>query len=133
MNLGTHLEDLLWEQACNDLFCTKEEFVASLDGWDLSPVELDGHLAFIVAIRGPRFHFQSFCTGHVISIAMIREHLQPIIDKHGYCETRTPKEDARQRRFNERFGFVKFGEDEYDIHYRIDQLDRSHRSASCQS
>ena len=55
--------------------------------------------------------------------------MQAIIDREGYVLTKTPKEEERQRRFNEAIGFEKIGEDEYDIHYRLDRM----RSAPCQS
>lgn len=118
----SNLIDLLWNDAREALYITKEEFVQNLQGWTIEPVSIDGRVAFITLTNGPQFHFQTLRSGQRISMKMIRTFLQKIIDEHGYAETRTPKEDTRQRRFNERFGFKIVGDDEYDVVYRIDGL-----------
>jgi hypothetical protein len=130
MNAETPLTDILWQHAKDDLYCTKADFITGLAGWEISSVEINGELAFIFAQRGAQFHFQSLTKGGRISMSMIREHLQPIIDEYGYAETRTPHEDKRQHRFNRLFGFEVVGRDDYDVHYRIERLPRS---ASCPS
>ena len=119
--MSAELIDLLWECREPLVFVTKEQFVSNLEGWKIEPVIIVGEIAYITAIKGPSFHFQNVGKRHRITLRMIKDFLKPIIDEHGYAETHTPKYDGRQRRFNERFGFRNVGEDEYDIHYRIDR------------
>ena len=119
--------DRVWELAEPMVFMPKEEFVRNLDGWDLQAVEINGCVAFVTAQNGPKFHFNSLGGSHQITRRMIADFLQPIIARYGHAETRTPKDDWRQRRFYEAFGFVAVGEDYYDILYRIQKI----RGASC--
>lgn len=116
------IEDRLWEKAAETLFISKEQFLRNLEGWDIEQVEIEGELAGVVLSKGAEIHFQSFGTGHPITGKMLWERLNKVIDQHGYAMTRTPKDDARQNRFNLRFGFKVVGEDEYDFLYRIDRL-----------
>lgn len=120
--MTTDIRDRLWEQAEPHLFIAKDEFLKNLDGWEIKPVEVDGELAFATLVKGPAFHFQSFGTRHPISLRMIKEFLRTLIDQHGYATTKTPKEDTRQHRFNRLLGFQAVGEDEFDIHYRIEKI-----------
>jgi hypothetical protein len=114
--------DRLWDQVEPTVFITREQFVAGLVGWDIEAVLIDGRLAFAVLVKGPEFHFASFDSGTAISRAMIRQRLDPIIERHGFVVTRTPKEGAdRQHRFNKAFGFRAIGEDEFFITYRMDR------------
>lgn len=116
------IRDRLWEKAEPSLYISKDEFLYWLDGWDIEPVEIDGELAFVTLRKGPLFHFESFGTKRLISPKMIRAFLQKIIDEHGYAETRTPKGDKRQHRFNLAYGFQIVGEDELDTIFRIEKL-----------
>lgn len=120
--------DRLWEKAEPMLFLPKEAFIKNLDGWEIGTVEIDGVPAFATITKGPAFHFESFGTGRNVTWKIIRDCLQPIIDRYGYATTHTPKEDARQHRFNLLLGFVVTGEDAYDTHYRIERI----RGAKCQ-
>ena len=121
--------DLLYAQT--PLFVTPEQFQQSLDGWKLDPVfRADGGIGIIFVSRGPEFHFSKFGN----DVQATRQHLKKypgeIIAQHGYALTKTPKTDTRQQRFNERLGFYRIGEDEFDIHYRIDQLRK--KESPCQ-
>ena len=114
--------DKLYDRLPPLVFVSREDFGRSLQGWAIEPVEIGGALAFVFLSKGPEFHFQSFGQHHRITMAMIRSRLDPILAAHGYAMTRTPKDDARQHRFNLRFGFEAIGEDEYDIFYRVERL-----------
>jgi len=116
------LMDMLWAKTEPTSFLSKELFIRGLDGWNIKPVWMDDELAFVTAQRGPDFHFQSMGGGHKLTRAMINDYLQKIINEHGYAATKTPVDDVKQRRFNELFGFKVVGEDEYEIHYRIEGL-----------
>jgi hypothetical protein len=116
------LSDLLWEKAEPVLFITKDEYLATLAEWVIKPVHLDGELAWITVQKGPEFHFQSVGKTRVMPLRLIREFLQGILSEHGFALTKTPIEDTRQQRFNERFGFHRVGQDQYDVHYRLDHL-----------
>lgn len=112
---------MLWQKAEPFLYISKEQFCEQLRAWTVKPVEIDCEIAFAFLTNGAEFHFESF-GHHRITMAMIRESLQPLIDTYGYAATKTPHEDERQHRFNRRFGFVVTGKDEFDIHYRIERL-----------
>lgn len=114
--------DLLWEKSAPVLYISKEEYLAELNGWDITPVEIDGQLSFITVVKGPLFHFVSLGTKQRIRPSMIREFLGRIVSAHGYAETRTPVEDVRQQRFNLAYGFQEVGQDGFDIIYRIDRI-----------
>lgn len=114
--------DRIWEQAEPLLFISKEEFVRNLDGWEIEPVEIDGTVAFATMTKGPAFHCHSFETGQAIPLHMLKAFVQKIIDQYGYATTKTPHEAEKQHRFNRIFGFKKVGEDEFDVHYRIDKI-----------
>jgi hypothetical protein len=123
MGLGrSFVIDKLWEKAEPTLFISKEQFIASLDGWTIEGLEIDGELAFVGMQKGPEFHFQNFGAKHRITMKMAKAYLQPLITQYGYVMTRTPKDDARQHRFNRRFGFEITGEDEFDVHYRLERI-----------
>lgn len=118
----TDLQDILWEKAEPVLYISKDEYLQTLAEWTIKPVHIDGELAWITVQKGPEFHFQSVGRTRLMPLRMIREFLQAIIDRHGFALTKTPLEDTRQQRFNERFGFFRVGQDQYDIHYRIEHL-----------
>jgi hypothetical protein len=102
------------------LFLTREQFEQSLDGWELDPVEVDGRTIGVFLVKGPEIHFAKFDQS-----TANRSHLKrlaQVIAQHGYATTRTPKDDARMLRLNARLGFYKVGEDEWDVHLRIDRL-----------
>lgn len=119
--------DSLWEQAEPNIYIGKAEFIRSLDGWTIEPVEIDGDLAYVTMTNGPEFHFTTFGK-HRGTIKMVRDGIQPVIDQHGFVLTRTPKDADRQHRFNRLIGFVADGEDEFFIHYRMEKL-TLHRTA----
>lgn len=117
-----YLVDRLWEKAEPLFFATKDEFINGLSDWDIYPVMADSKILLIVATNGPHMHFETMSTGRPITRRIVRQVLEPLIEKYGYAVTKTPKTEMRQRRFNELIGFVMVGEDEYDIHYRIERV-----------
>jgi hypothetical protein len=110
----------LWEDS--PLYLSREEFQQSLDGWTLDPVEHEGKVVGVFVVKGPHFHFAKFDPSYQAGRSILRRYPGELIRQHGYACTLTPKEDERQQRFNERLGFYRTGEDEYDIHYRIDAM-----------
>lgn len=94
--------------------------MAALDGWEITPVENDGALVVVTLTKGPELHFQSF--GRPIPRRIVRSIVQQIIDRHGYVTVKTPKIEPRQQRFNRAIGFRQVGEDEYDVHFRMDKF-----------
>jgi hypothetical protein len=113
--------DLLWERDSEILYISREEYMEALAGWNVESVYGPNGIAAAFVSRGPEFHFLKFDD----TLQATREHLRKypgsLIAKHGYALTRTPKDDARQRRFNQRLGFVVVGEDEFDFHLRIER------------
>lgn len=116
------LIELLWKKAEPMFFATKDDFVRGLSNWEIYPIIEDVQILLIVAINGPQMHFETMESGRPITRRIVRSILEPLIEKYGYAVTKTPKEESRQRRFNELIGFVMVGEDEYDIHYRIERV-----------
>jgi hypothetical protein len=114
------LIDRLWSDS--PLFLSREEFARTLDGWELEPVMQDGKLAVIFVTKGPEFHFAKLDPAYQCTREILRRFPGEVIERHGYALTKTPKDDLRQMRFNQRLGFYRIGEDEYDIHLRIDTM-----------
>jgi hypothetical protein len=111
----------LWQDS--PLFLTRAEFEKSLEGWTLDPVYgADMNMVGVFLVNGPKFHFSKFDPSYQAGRDILRKYPGSLIAKYGYALTSTPKEDVRQRRFNERLGFFQVGEDEFDIHYKIDKL-----------
>lgn len=116
----------LW--ADSPLFLTRAEFEKTLEGWTLEPVYKDGEVAVVFVVKGPEFHFQKFDPSYQAGREILRRYPGELIARYGYALTRTPKDDTRQQRFNERCGFFRIGEDENDIHYKIDNFRIKERS-----
>jgi len=116
---------LLFEQS--PLYLTREQFDQTLEDWDFDIVEVDGVIQGVFVVKGPEFHFAKFGS-EPATREQLKKYPGSLIEKYGYATTRTPKTDLRQLRFNQRLGFFQTGEDEYDIHYRIETL----RGKSCQ-
>lgn len=117
-----YLIERLWEKAEPLFFATKDEFIRGLTDWDVYPILEKGEILLIVATNGPAMHFETMNTGRPITRRVVKQVLNPLIKKYGYAVTKTPKDETRQRRFNELIGFVMVGQDEYDIHYRIEHV-----------
>ena len=112
--------DALWMRS--KLFVEREEFAKTFKGWEMAAVEVDGTPAFVTVTRGAEFHFESLDGSIPITRQMIREFLKPIISAYGYAMTRTPKDDRRQQRFNEAFGFRATAVDTEYLTYCIRQV-----------
>jgi hypothetical protein len=124
----SEIVDRLWAAAEPIVYVPKEFFVKNLDDWDLKTVDIGGVPAFATAQRGAEFHIESLGSGQSLTPKIVWNFLRPIIEQHGCARTKTPKDDARQHRFNRILGFHVVGSDEYDIHYQIDRV----RGAPCQ-
>lgn len=126
--------DRVWAEVEPKVFISKETFLNNLDGWEIIPIHIESELAFVFMVKENALHFHTMGTGHKMTMAIIRQVFQPILDKYGFVTTRTPKEETRQHRFNAVMGWKVIGEDEYDIIYRIDSLMRDKtRNAKCRS
>jgi len=117
-------QQLIWEASKYTVFCTEEEFYASIAGSDIRGYYREGRLIGAVTYDGPEFHFV-MAGGYTVKRADVIEVLKPLIDRYGMVKTKTPREDKRQQRFNERFGFVRSGEDDETIHYTYIPVSRA--------
>ena len=115
------LIDRLWLQE-EGVFLSREQYVQSLDGWDVSPHEVAGVLVGVTITKGPEFHFATFGAKWRLTRADMRRYLGPLLEKYGHVETKTPKDDYRQQRFNRLIGFTAVGEDEFYTHYKLEHL-----------
>lgn len=117
----------LWQDC--PLFLSREEFAKTLDGWTIEPVEVDGRTIGVFLVKGPEIHFSKFDDTSVTRSHLAR--LAQLIAEHGHAITRTPKDDVRMLRLNQRLGFYKVGEDEWDVHLRIDKLRQGAKEQTC--
>lgn len=108
-----------WKAHRHEIFMSQDEFINSFEGWEAVSTD-DG--AFVAFVRGPEFHFKGVKQGASLSMRSIKEFLNSLIEKHGFAFTRTPDDDVRQQRFNERIGFFRAGQTEFDIIYRIERV-----------
>jgi len=123
----------LWLANEEALYITKQDFMASLADWVIEPHYLGGVMVAAALSKGSDFHFASFGEKWALTRADIRRYLNPIMVQYGCVTTQTSKDDARQIRFNKQLGFVPTGEDEFCIHYKLEQpLPKQTRDASCQ-
>lgn len=122
----------IWVHTEPSVYISRNEFLAGLAGWDIRSIGIDGEIAGATLTKGPEFHFVSFGLHKVFPPMLIKECLQPIIDEHGFVLTKTPKDDARQCRFNIRIGFRRQSEDEYYTYFRMTQLNL-HGARKCLS
>lgn len=113
------LTDRLWDQVEDALYITKEQWLASIEGWEITPHMQSGEVVGAVMVKGTELHFTNFGKLRVRR-EDIRHYLEPIIEKHGSVTTRTPHHMERQHRFNQMLGFVETGGDEFDIFYKLD-------------
>ena len=111
----------LWAKASETLFISREQYLAQLEGWEIDTVDQDGAPVLIVMRKGPEFHFMTLEATARLSRGTVRTALAPQLDAFGYVLTKTPRPEERQHRFNKVVGFVQVGEDEYNIHYRLDR------------
>jgi hypothetical protein len=113
------IEDLIWRQASKTLFLTREQYMEHLRAFAIEPVERGGTLIGAVLRKNAELHFVTFDTGVPITRDIVRDALAPQLEEYGCVETKTPKLDRRQHRFNEGMGFVKVGEDEFNTLFRL--------------
>ena len=111
------IEDAIWDKVKDQASTGKLAFMDVLSEWVVTPIMIDDVLAFATVTRDREFHFVSFGHKKRLSFKMGREWLTPILEQYGSVITKTPKEDLRQRRFNEAVGFVPCGEDEKFVNY----------------
>ena len=129
---AVEVSDAIWKQVEPSVYISKREFFAALDGWTITPREIDGEVVGATMECGPEFHFITFKFKKSFPASLMIECVQPIIDKHGFVLTKTPKDDVRQRRFNVLVGFHAYSEDQYYIYYRLEKL-QLHKAKTCQS
>lgn len=114
--------DAIWKETEHKVFISKREFVASLDGCELAARELGGVIVGATLINGPEFHFVTFGQRKPFTRALMADCIMPVLKKHGFVRTRTPKEDSRQHRFNLLVGFKVESADEYFTYFRMDHF-----------
>lgn len=129
----SQLLDMLWEKAEPLAFFPKEQFIDALADWEIYPALKNDKVIAILTEKGPELHFETMHTGLGFPRKDLFAIVQRMIDRYGYATTKTPKHELRQHKFNQILGFEVVGEDEYDIHFRIDKIRSSRRGAQCQS
>lgn len=107
--------DLLWALVKDRVFCTREEYEASLEGWTQHPIYRGGVLAAVVITKGNEIHCAVDPVFRGRWLGWDLEHLL----WPGQV-TRTAKSNTIARRFIERLGFRLTHEDDYDAHYLLE-------------
>lgn len=118
--LTSDLIAALWKDS--PLFLTLEEFTRGLEGWQLDPIPGPQGVAGVVVHKGPHFHFAKFDPSFQVGRDILKRYPGELIARYGYAETKTPIDDTRQQKFNQRLGFFVTGQDEFDLHMRIEKL-----------
>lgn len=118
--LASDLIAALWKDS--PLFLTLEEFTRGLEGWQLDPIPGPQGVAGVVVHKGPHFHFAKFDPSFQVGRDILKRYPGELIARYGYAETKTPIDDTRQQKFNQRLGFFVTGQDEFDLHMRIEKL-----------
>lgn len=116
------LAEKIWRQVEPTVFISRQQFIDGLENWEITPRQIDGKIIGATLTDGPEFHFVTFDRGNPVPRALIADCLQPIIDRHGFVNTSTPRDDVRQRRFNERIGFRVESDDEYFTYFRMERM-----------
>lgn len=122
MQSTVDLREALWRHDRRSTFLTRTQYLAGLREWDVKPHTVQGETVAVVATKGPEFHYVTLGSRWTLTRSDLRALLQPILDEHGCVRTRTPVEDTRQQRFNERIGFERAGVDEFYIYYEMKVL-----------
>jgi hypothetical protein len=117
----------LWKDS--PLFLTLEQFTQGLQGWELDPIQGPDGIAGVIVHRGPEFHFAKFDPAFQVDRSILKKYPGDMIARYGYAQTKTPIDDTRQQRFNQRLGFVEVARDDLDITYQIHRM----RGQQCQS
>ena len=131
--MNADLLERLWLANEDALYITKQAFMANLADWNITPHYAEGIVVGATLTKGSDFHFASFGAKWTLTRADIRRYLTPILEQYGCVTTQTPKDDARQSRFNKILGFVPTGEDEFYIHYKLERpLPKNTRGVLCQ-
>lgn len=117
----------LWKDS--PLFLTLEQFTQGLQGWELDPIQGPEGIAGVIVHRGPEFHFAKFDPAFQVDRSILKKYPGDMIARYGYAQTKTPIDDTRQQRFNQRLGFVEVARDDLDITYQIHRM----RGQQCQS
>lgn len=120
--MRAQLLDMMWETDKRILHVTKEQYVASFEGWDVKPFYVNDEVVGATVTKGAEFHFETFGKSWRLTRAHIRQCLSPILNEYGFVKTRTLVDDTRQHRFNLLLGFVPEGEDEKFVHYKLEKL-----------
>jgi len=115
------LDDLLWSKVSAHLFCTKEQYLRSIDKFSKAVIEKDGHLVGVVLTCGPEIHV-AWVDGKQGTRALLREHLGGLIKTYGYATTSVPRSRKASQDFVVRLGFEQTHENEFDIYYRIERM-----------
>ncbi len=117
----------LWKDS--PLFLTLEQFTQGLQGWEMDPIQGPEGIAGVIVHRGPEFHFAKFDPAFQVDRSILKKYPGDLIARYGYAQTKTPIDDTRQQRFNQRLGFVEVARDDLDITYQIHRM----RGQQCQS
>ena len=121
--------DILYGEVSKSLQITREQYIATLVGWDIQPIVIDAKQAGVMMIQGHEIHVVLDPTHTKLhGRRIIKKCIDENIDRHGFLTTISFK-DPSSVSFIERIGFRKTGEDETFYSFRIDQKFR--RSKEC--
>lgn len=113
------LAEFVYKQVSKDLTISKDEFFEGLKDWELKPIEVDGELAAVVAVKGNELHVSSGenFRGKWLSRRVIKNVLGVILSEYGQAITCVNWGNKAACEFVERLGFVPD-----NIVYRLDKL-----------
>ena len=105
------------------LYISQDDFNFSINEWDLEAMYFqDGTPYLIFLVKGAEFHFSIVSDRAIIGKKELAAYPGSLILKYGHALTKTPVNDLRQKKFNERLGFFKTHEDQEFTYYRIEKM-----------
>jgi len=119
------IPEALWRKASEQLYCSRDAFLAHLAEWKMTVLHVDNAPAFVVLEKGNEFHVDSLGTGKPFPMKAFLREVYRIAGEHGHAITRTPKDTDKQHDVNARLGWTQVGEDDFDIIYRVEKTPRS--------
>lgn len=116
----TELEQKVFEYVSQTIFITRSQFDQLIKQWVLKPI---GD-RFIWMQQGPEVHFIRIADGGIEPLKWLKL-AEECIGHYGCIVGKVKKENTKVLRFIERVGGYRTGEDEYDVHIKIERLNHA--------
>lgn len=114
--------DELYRVVREQVIISRDAYAASLDGWDIEPVLIDGEQVGLMVTKGPEIHFRLDRKKMLVHTRrVIRNYVAPHLKRHGFLTT-IALAGSNDIGFLKRFGFVETKTEGRAVMFRLDQL-----------